>query len=53
VDKKTNNSRNRNDMRKLGGRRNHNTRRNIKEQNKRTRSNQGVEKRRWTIMGRR
>jgi len=40
-------------MRKSGGRRNYNTRRNTKEQNERIRSNQGVEKGRWTIMGRR
>ena len=31
VDKKTDNSRNRNDMRKSGGKRNHNTRRNTKK----------------------
>jgi len=33
-------------MRKSGSRRNYNTRRNIKKQNERTRSNQEVEKRR-------
>ena len=50
--KETNNSRNRNDMRKSDSRRNHNIRRNTKEQNERTRCNQEVEKRRWTIMER-
>jgi len=40
-------------MRKSGSRRNHNTRRNTKKQNERTRSNQEVEKGRWTIIGRR
>ncbi len=51
VDKKANNSRDRNDMRKLGGRRNHYTRRNTMKQNKKIGSMQRTGKGRQTIMG--
>ena len=51
MDKEANNSRNRNDMRKPDGRRNHYTRRNTMKWNKRTESIQRTGKERQTIIG--
>jgi len=51
VNKETNNSKDRNDMRKPGGRRNHYIGRNMTKWNKRTRSIKRTEKGRWIIMG--
>ena len=53
MDKETNRGRNKNDMKKLSGRRNHYIRRDMTEWNERTRSTQGIGKGRWTSMGRR
>ena len=52
MDKKTDNSRDKNDMKKPSGRRNHSIGRNMTKQNKRTRSMQRTGEGRWTIMGR-
>ncbi len=52
MDKKTDNSRDKNDMKKPSGRRNHSIGRNITKQNKRTRSMQRTGEGRQTIMGR-
>jgi len=50
MDKETNNSRDRNDMRKPGGRRNHYIRRNTMKWNKRTGSTKRTAKGRQTII---
>ena len=52
VDKKIDNSRDKDDTKKPSGRRNHSIRRNTTKWNKRTRSIQRTGEGRWTIMGR-
>ena len=52
MDKETNNSRDKDDMEKSSGKRNHYIGGNITEWNKRTRSMQRIRKERWTIMER-
>ena len=50
MDKETNNSKDRNDMRKPSSRRNYYIGRNMMKWNKRTESVKRTRKRRWTIM---
>ena len=52
MNEETNYGRNQNDTKKLSDRRNHYIRRDMTEWNERTRSTQGIGKRRWTSMER-
>ena len=53
MDKKTDNSKNNSTTKKLSGRRNHFIRGNTVKQHQETRSNQGIEERRWSILEKR
>ena len=53
MNKETNHSRNQNDTKKLSDKRNHYIGRDMTEWNKRTRSMQGIGKKRWTSMEKR